>query len=113
MENKFEIELLPEALDFLEHLDEKARRKVYYNLKRSQIEIDAELFKKIHTHIWEFRTIYNGNSYRLFAFWDSTQQGKTTLVIATHGLLKKSNKTPVKEILKAEQIRKQYFGINK
>jgi len=31
------------------------------------------------------------------------------LVIATHGILKKSQKTPAKEIRKAEKIRKLYF----
>jgi phage-related protein len=31
------------------------------------------------------------------------------LVIATHGILKKTQKTPTKEILKAEEARKQYF----
>jgi len=32
-----------------------------------------------------------------------------TLVIATHGILKKSQKTPSKEIYKAEEIRKNYL----
>jgi phage-related protein len=31
------------------------------------------------------------------------------LVIATHGILKKTQKTPPKEIRKAEKIRKQYL----
>jgi len=34
MKANFEIELLPEAVDFLERLDEKARVKIYYNIKR-------------------------------------------------------------------------------
>ena len=32
-----------------------------------------------------------------------------TLVIATHGIIKKTQKTPSKEIAKAEAIRKEYF----
>lgn len=32
-----------------------------------------------------------------------------TLIIATHGIVKKTQKTPPKEIAKAEGIRKQYF----
>jgi phage-related protein len=29
--------------------------------------------------------------------------------VATHGLIKKSNKTPPAEIRKAEQLRREYF----
>lgn len=36
--------------------------------------------------------------------------GGETLVIATHGLVKKSQKTPKKEIDKAERIRTEYFA---
>ena len=36
-----------------------------------------------------------------------------TLVIATHGIVKKTQKTPQKEITKAEEIRKEYFNNKK
>lgn len=108
MKPKFEIELLPEAVEFLDQLGEKARDKVYYNMKKAQFVNDNELFKKLNAWIWEFRTLYNGKSYRLFAFWDKTGQ-HDTLVVATHGILKKTQKTPAKEINKAEEIRKQYL----
>jgi phage-related protein len=108
MKPNFEIELLPEAVDFLEKLDAKSREKIYYNVKKSQFVNDNELFKKLNEFIWEFRTIYNGKVYRLFAFWDRID-GFETLVIATHGLLKKTKKTPTKEIKKAEEIRRDYF----
>ncbi len=45
-------------------------------------------------------------AYRLFAFWDKDAD---TLVVSTHGIIKKTRKTPHKEILKAETIRKEYF----
>ncbi len=108
METNFEIDLLPEALEFLEKLDDKAREKIYYNIKKSQFVIDNELFKKLNNFIWEFRTLYNSKSYRLFAFWDTTED-KETLVIATHGILKKTQQTPTKEIKKAEEIRKGFL----
>ena len=38
---------------------------------------------------------------------------KETLVIATHGIVKKTQKTPLKEIAKAEEIRKEYFNNKK
>ena len=72
-------------------------------------ERNKELFKKIeNSEIWEFRTLYNGIAYRLFAFWDTDMN---TLVVATHGIIKKTQKTPKKEIARAEAIMKQYFEI--
>jgi len=58
--------------------------------------------------IWEFRTFYQGVHYRLFAFWDKTNS-KNTLVISTHGIVKKTSKIPDSEILKAKQMRSRYF----
>lgn len=58
------------------------------------------------TDIWEFRTLWMGMAYRLFAFWDKDGE---TLVVATHGLVKKTQKTPKSEIKRAQAIRKEYF----
>jgi phage-related protein len=107
MDTNFQVELLPEAIDFLNALDDKAREKIYYNIKKSQFIVDNELFKKLTDFIWEFRTLYNSKAYRLFAFWDKTAE-QDVVVIATHGILKKTQKTPPKEIKKADEIRKQY-----
>ena len=108
MGQNFEIELLPEAVEFLENLDSKAREKIYYNIKKAQFTNNNELFKKLNEFIWEFRTLYNNKSYRLFSFWDRTGE-KETVVIATHGIVKKTQKTPPKEIKKAEDIRSKYL----
>ena len=108
MKSNFDIELLAEAVDFLENLDDKTREKIYYNIKKAQLVNDNELFKKLNDFIWEFRTLYNSKAYRLFSFWDKSDD-KETLVVATHGILKKTQKTPPKEIKKAEEIRKQYL----
>ena len=45
-------------------------------------------------------------AYRLFAFWDKDSE---TLVVATHGFMKKLKKHPQKEIAKAKALRKEYF----
>ena len=111
MKPNFNIELLPEAIEFLETLDDKTREKIYYNMRKVQLVNDNELFKKLTDFIWEFRTLYNSKAYRLFSFWDKID-GKETIVVATHGILKKTQKTPPKEIKKADEIRKQYL-INK
>ena len=44
----------------------------------------------------------------MLAFWDKSED-ITTLVLATHGFIKKTQKTPSREIKRAEEIRKQYF----
>ena len=72
MKPNFAIELLPEAIEFLETLDDKTREKIYYNNKKAQFVNDNELFKKLDDFIWEFRTLYNGKAYRIFSFWDKT-----------------------------------------
>jgi hypothetical protein len=46
--------------------------------------------------------------YRFFAFWDRTNN-LNTLVITTHGVIKKVSKVPTSEISKAEKIRVKYF----
>ena len=105
MKPNFDIELLPEAIEFLKNLDDKTREKIYYNIKKAQFVNDNELFKKLNDFIWEFRTLYNSKAYRLFSFWDKIN-GKETLIVATHGILKKTQKTPLKETEKAGEIRK-------
>ena len=99
---------MKKASEFLSSLPEKAQKKITYNLLKVEGgEINKELFKKLDdTEIWEFRTLFNGVSYRLFAFWDITSD---TLIVATHGIIKKTNKTPQKEIKTAEALRIEYF----
>ncbi len=104
----FEVLFLPDAQSFLEGLDQKARDKVYFNIRKAREIKDEEIFKKLNDEIWEFRTAYNGNAYRLFAFWDKSAP-QATLVVATHGFHKKVRKTPKKEIKRAEQIRLGYL----
>jgi phage-related protein len=108
MTEKFQVQFLEEAAEFLHNLDEKARDKVIYNIQKARFSNDRELFKKLKDEIWEFRTLFNRTHYRLFAFWDKTGKSET-VVISTHGLIKKSDKTPKADLEKAERIRKLYF----
>ena len=108
MIQRFEIELLEQAYEFLKKLDLKHRKKIIQNMDRAKFHTDPKLFKKLDGEIWEFRTLFSGTQYRLLAFWDKTEQTET-LVFATHGFIKKTGKVDKKEIEKAERIRQQYF----
>ena len=107
---KIQISFLEEAKSFLKSLPIQAYKKILYNVDRvAGGEKNTALFKKLeNSEIWEFRTLYNGISYRLFAFWDTDTQ---TLVVATHGITKKTQKTPKKEIARAEAIMKRYYEL--
>ena len=112
MEYRFKVEFLEDCIDFLDHLDEKTRNKIYYNIWKARQINDDELFKKLQDEIWEFRTLYNKTYYRLFAFWDKEDK-VDTVVISTNGFIKKTDKTPKAEIEKAERLRNQYFNEKK
>jgi len=112
MDKYFEILFLDEAFEFLSGLERKQYEKILYNIRKSQVELDPELFKKLSDDIWEFRTLYQGLQYRLLAFWDKTST-INTLVVSTHGFVKKRSKVPDKEIQKAVNIRTKYLAEKK
>jgi len=68
MNKHFEILFLDEAFEFLSSLERKHYEKILYNIRKVQVELDSELFKKLSEDIWEFRTLYQGLQYRLLAF---------------------------------------------
>lgn len=109
---KIRVMLTKEAQAFLDAQSIKVQRKIYYNIfKVEEGVMKSDIFKKLeNTDIWEFRTLYDGICYRLFSFWDTEREA---LVIATHGMVKKTQKTPMKEIVKAETLRKEYFNRKK
>ncbi|MBV6640270.1 MAG: type II toxin-antitoxin system RelE/ParE family toxin [Cyclobacteriaceae bacterium] len=100
---------MEEASRFLDELDEKSREKILFNIWKARAINDPELFKKLKNEIWEFRTLYRKTYFRLFAFWDKTDT-QDTVVISTHGLIKKTGKTPNSEIERAERLRIKYFN---
>lgn len=102
---------LPEAREYLASLEAPVRKQFGKAFDKAQLGSKGEWFKKmVNTEdIYEFRVSHGTNAHRIFAFWDTT--GDTdTLIVCTHGLNKKSQKTPKAAIKKAEQLKKQYFG---
>jgi phage-related protein len=112
MNSKFDVLFLDDARQFLLELDDKTRAKILYNIDKSKVLNDPKLFKKLTNDIWEFRTKYSGLQYRLLAFWDKTEKTET-LVVSTHGFVKKMDKVPSSELIKADQLRQLYFDQKK
>jgi phage-related protein len=104
----FETRFLDEAEVFFAQLDSKTAKKILYNIDLAEQTNDPRLFKKLQQDIWEFRTKFAGLQIRLLAFWDKSDN-KETLVIATHGFVKKVDKVPVNEIEMAVRLREKYF----
>jgi phage-related protein len=104
----FETKFLEEADKFISELDQKTIKKIFYNIDLAEQSNDSKLFKKLKNDIWEFRTKFAGLQIRLLAFWDKTDN-KETLVIATHGFIKKVDKIPAFEIDRAIRLKDKYF----
>ena len=107
MQKRFDVKFTEEAEAFILSLDQKIQRKVTFNIQKSREVDDPGVLKKITKEIWEFRTRYQNLQIRLLAFWDKKSK---SLIICTHGFIKKTQKTPKSEIVKASRIRKEYLN---
>lgn len=110
MEKPIEVIFLKQAEEFTNSIEDKPKKKLFQAIRKTKERLFGQWFTKLKSSdgIFEFRVDDSGKFYRLFAFWD-TEGEKETLVVATHGLIKKTNKTPPAEIRKAEQIKRDYF----
>jgi phage-related protein len=95
--------------EFLDSLSGKVAQKILWTLKLLEdMEIlPATYFKKLTgtNGIWECRIKYASNIYRIFCFF-----GTHSVVILTHGLIKKRQKTPKQEIERAESYKKDFLS---
>jgi len=98
--------------EFLDSLSGKTAQKVLWTLSLLEdLEIvPSTYFKKLTgtEGIWECRIQYVSNIYRIFCFFDSH-----SVVVLTNGLVKKSQKTPQREIARAESYRKDFLSRRK
>ena len=92
--------------EFMERLTAKEREKVDYGLVllKTQDRLPAKFVKYIRDGLYELRTEYNGNIYRVFFIFD---EGK--IVVLFNGFQKKTQKTPASEITKALKIKEEYY----
>ena len=92
--------------EFINKLTIKEREKVDYGLVllKTQDRLPAKFVKYIRDGLYELRTEYQGNIYRVFFIFDTG-----TIVVLFNGFQKQTQKTPVKEIEKALRIKEEYY----
>lgn len=106
-ERYFRTVYMKEAAKFVNNINPIIRKRLLRKIERAESTKDSNAFKKLHD-IWEFRIRYGFTQIRLLAFWDKSDS-EDTLVLATHGFIKKTDKVPGKEIARAISIRNKYF----
>ena len=92
--------------EFMEGLTAKEREKVDYGLAllKTQDRLPTKFVKHIRDGLYELRTEYNGNIYRVFFIFD-----EGNIVVLFNGFQKKTQKTPSSEITKALMIKGRYY----
>ena len=94
--------------EFLDALNAKQAQKVAWVLQLiEEVErVSVQYFKKLSgtDDIWEVRVQMGNNIFRILGFLDGEN-----LVILNHAFQKKTQKTPPKEIRKAEQRKRDYL----
>lgn len=95
---------------FVETLEEEVERKIDYGLQllKTQDRLSAKFVKNVGDDLYELRTEWDGNIYRVFFIFDNDN-----VVVLFNGFQKKSQKTPQNEIKKAQRIKKEYYGTQK
>ena len=95
-------------MDFYISLPKNVRDKINYSLYmvETQLVIPTKFFKQIKASngLFENRTEFAGNIYRIFCCMDSG-----SIVILFNGFQKKTQKTPKNEIEIAERLKEEYF----
>lgn len=92
---------------FMASLKEKEQEKIQYGLLllKTQDRLPKKFVRLIKDSLYELRTEYNGNIYRVFFIFDNGQ-----IVVLFNGFQKKTQKTPKSEIEKALKIKEEYYG---
>ena len=86
---------------------EKEQEKIQYGLLllKTLDRLPKKSIKLIRDGLYELRTEYGGNIFRVFFIFD---EGK--VVVLFNGFQKKSQKTPLNEIEKALKIKEAYYA---
>ncbi|MDR1005119.1 MAG: type II toxin-antitoxin system RelE/ParE family toxin [Prevotellaceae bacterium] len=92
---------------FISTLSENVREKIEYGLLllKTQDRISSRFIKHLREGLYELRTEYQGNIYRVFFIFD-----EGNIVVLFNGFQKKTSKTPQQEISKALKIKEAYYA---
>ncbi|MDR2844353.1 MAG: type II toxin-antitoxin system RelE/ParE family toxin [Candidatus Symbiothrix sp.] len=92
---------------FMDTLTEQAQHKIQYGLDllKTQDRVPVKFVSLIRDGIYELKTEYGGNIYRVFFIFDDGQ-----IVVLFNGFQKKTQKTPKGEIEKALTIKQEYYA---
>ena len=92
--------------EFVEKLTVKEREKIDYGLVllKTQDRLPTKFVKHLIDGLYELRTEYNGNIYRVFFVFD-----EGAIVVLFNGFHKKTQKTPKGELEKALRIKDEYY----
>ena len=92
---------------FMSQLGEQVQEKIHYGLLllKTQNRISTKFVKAIREGLFELRTEYTGNIYRVFFIFDDGQ-----IVVLFNGFQKKTQKTPNSEIETALKIKEAYYA---
>lgn len=94
--------------DFLTSLDLKTQARFDWSIERLRmlnVQAREPLVKPIEGKLWELRRASGRNIYRLFYFFFTGRE-----IVFLHGFVKKTKKTPSKEIQIAETRMKDYIS---
>ena len=92
---------------FMQTLTDQEQQKVKYGLLllKSQDKVSTRFVRYIRNGIYELRTLYNGNIFRVFFIFDDGN-----VVVLFNGFRKKTQKTPEREIELAIKIKESYYA---
>lgn len=93
--------------DFIKSLSAEERGKIAraLSLFSTEDKIPSHFIKFIRNGLYEFRTNIRRGEVRIFFFYDNG-----TLVVLLNAILKKSQKTPEREIRKALKLKEEYYA---
>lgn len=93
--------------DFIETLSDKVVEKIEYGLSllESQDRVSKKFVKYMRDDVYELRTEYESNIYRVFFIFDNGN-----IVVLFNGFQKKSQKTPQNELNKAIKLKEEYYA---
>ena len=96
-------------IDFYREQDNKIQQKIEFvlDLIRFEKQVPKKFFKALEgtDGIYEVRVITTFKSIRILCFFD-----KGNLIVLTNSFIKKTQKTPKKEIKQAEKLKKEYLN---